>query len=716
MAFRKPMDEITSEERRSAKGISFGVVYGKSVQNLAIDMTGGDVQRAQELFDAFFEAFPGIKTWMEEKKISGRETGKVTNIFGGNIEVTDGRSNEGEIDRHSCLHEDTLIPTLDGRYLKIKDMVEGEHWVYCYNQLTNKVIANKVSKVWKTKEVNKLIKITLDNDKYLMCTEDHKILTLSGEYKEAQNLSINDSLMPFDLFKNYESEFMYDRYCIKHPNGSIELVHHMITDDVLKLNVPNKIHRHHIDFNKDNNLPDNIQLMDASEHHALHMTQTNKNRHMYPVWNENQSRAASIVVRNRLNKTGSVTGISDPEERSRIHKEKVWGMHRDNIIKSLQEGHNKESAKLNHSKASVNNLNTLEMRLNYAETIIKTLISDNLSWNSELEFDMNVCYHSSVLPYGKKYIKWLTKDYLISFEELVKTMNDRGLFSCEINEKELNRLKLLNDIDKCKVGWVQKEKLIEIYMNDIELICSWNCYQDFVNYSKLHPRKNNRIILDKIFSKNSNLFNHSIKNIETIELETPVSVYDLNIPEYHNVGLDCGIFVHNCNYPIQSSSSMVAGYSMYNLYDKLSSNGMPGTPVGFVHDALDYTANIDDMIDFIELALLTMEDELYKELGTPMKIDYEVGVNARQLCEISSYEKTDNGMDIVLSGFQNDVMDMIEKYSNHSKKYIVQDVEVLSEKESKTSWEELYTAKGAYNSDWGISQNKFTVNLKLVNA
>jgi hypothetical protein len=161
---------------------------------------------------------------------------------------------------------------------------------------------------------------------------------------------------------------------------------------------------------------------------------------------------------------------------------------------------------------------------------------------------------------------------------------------------------------------------------------------------------------------------------------------------------------------------MVAGYSMYNLYDKLSSNGMPGTPVGFVHDALDYTANIDDMIDFIELALLTMEDELYKELGTPMKIDYEVGVNARQLCEISSYEKTDNGMDIVLSGFQNDVMDMIEKYSNHSKKYIVQDVEVLSEKESKTSWEELYTAKGAYNSDWGISQNKFTVNLKLVNA
>ena len=152
---------------------------------------------------------------------------------------------------------------------------------------------------------------------------------------------------------------------------------------------------------------------------------------------------------------------------------------------------------------------------------------------------------------------------------------------------------------------------------------------------------------------------------------------------------------HSVNYGIQSSSSMVAGYSIYNLYDKLTQKGIPGTPVGFVHDALDYTANIDDMITFIELALETMEDELYKELGTPMKIDYEVGVNARQLCEISSYEKTDSGLDIVLSGFQNDVMDMIEKYSNHSKKYIVQDVEVLSEKESKTSWEELYTAKGA---------------------
>ena len=66
-AFGKPENEITSDERKAAKGITFGLLYGKSVESMAIDITGGDVEKAQHLFDLYFDAFPEIKTWINER-------------------------------------------------------------------------------------------------------------------------------------------------------------------------------------------------------------------------------------------------------------------------------------------------------------------------------------------------------------------------------------------------------------------------------------------------------------------------------------------------------------------------------------------------------------------------------------------------------------------------------------------------------------------------
>ena len=90
LAFNLEYDKVSSEQRRSAKAIVFGLLYGKSVASLAMDVSGGDVNKAQELMDVFFKAFPKIKDWMKTKYEEIDKHPYVTNAFGAilNVDVT----------------------------------------------------------------------------------------------------------------------------------------------------------------------------------------------------------------------------------------------------------------------------------------------------------------------------------------------------------------------------------------------------------------------------------------------------------------------------------------------------------------------------------------------------------------------------------------------------------------------------------------------------
>lgn len=86
-AFQIPYDDVSKEQRRFAKTIGFSIIYGKSVENVAIDITGGDVARAQGLFDSFYNAFPRIKVWMQSKRDEVDTYGYVTTILGNKLAV-----------------------------------------------------------------------------------------------------------------------------------------------------------------------------------------------------------------------------------------------------------------------------------------------------------------------------------------------------------------------------------------------------------------------------------------------------------------------------------------------------------------------------------------------------------------------------------------------------------------------------------------------------
>ncbi len=79
--FATPLDAVSADQRRSAKAINFGLMYGMSAFGLArqLGISRGD---AQKYMDLYFERYPGVKRYMEETRRQAREAGFVETVFG----------------------------------------------------------------------------------------------------------------------------------------------------------------------------------------------------------------------------------------------------------------------------------------------------------------------------------------------------------------------------------------------------------------------------------------------------------------------------------------------------------------------------------------------------------------------------------------------------------------------------------------------------------
>ena len=79
--FGRSLDEVSADERRSAKAINFGLMYGMTAFGLAkqLDIGRGE---AQDYVDLYFERYPGVKAFMDGIRETAREQGYVETVFG----------------------------------------------------------------------------------------------------------------------------------------------------------------------------------------------------------------------------------------------------------------------------------------------------------------------------------------------------------------------------------------------------------------------------------------------------------------------------------------------------------------------------------------------------------------------------------------------------------------------------------------------------------
>ncbi len=79
--FHVPFEEVTPLQRRNAKAVNFGIVYGISSFGLSQDLSISKTE-AKEYIDRYFETYPGIKTFLDELVAKAKEDGYVTTMYG----------------------------------------------------------------------------------------------------------------------------------------------------------------------------------------------------------------------------------------------------------------------------------------------------------------------------------------------------------------------------------------------------------------------------------------------------------------------------------------------------------------------------------------------------------------------------------------------------------------------------------------------------------
>ncbi|MCM2312276.1 MAG: DNA polymerase, partial [Steroidobacteraceae bacterium] len=86
---------VSADQRRAAKAINFGLIYGMSAFGLARQL-GIDRGAAQRYVDLYFERYPGVKRYMDDTRGMAREQGFVETVFGRRLYLPDIRSrNQG---------------------------------------------------------------------------------------------------------------------------------------------------------------------------------------------------------------------------------------------------------------------------------------------------------------------------------------------------------------------------------------------------------------------------------------------------------------------------------------------------------------------------------------------------------------------------------------------------------------------------------------------
>ncbi len=79
--FGVPLDEVENEQRRAAKAINFGLIYGMSAFGLAKQLNIGRFE-AQDYVDLYFARYPGVKAYMDATREAARSQGYVETVFG----------------------------------------------------------------------------------------------------------------------------------------------------------------------------------------------------------------------------------------------------------------------------------------------------------------------------------------------------------------------------------------------------------------------------------------------------------------------------------------------------------------------------------------------------------------------------------------------------------------------------------------------------------
>lgn len=126
--FGVELQDVTPEQRRRAKAINFGLIYGMSAFGLA-NQLGIGRQEAQQYVDRYFDRYPGVRTYMDQTQALADEKGYVETLFGRRLYLPDIRAGNAVLRR--AAQRTAINAPMQGTAADIikRAMIDIDHWL-----------------------------------------------------------------------------------------------------------------------------------------------------------------------------------------------------------------------------------------------------------------------------------------------------------------------------------------------------------------------------------------------------------------------------------------------------------------------------------------------------------------------------------------------------------------------------------------------------------
>lgn len=126
--FGVALDEVSADQRRSAKAINFGLIYGMSAFGLAnqLNISRGE---AAKYVDRYFEKYPGVRKYMDETQALADEKGYVETLFGRRLYLPDIHAGNGML--RKAAQRTAINAPMQGTAADIikRAMIDIDHWL-----------------------------------------------------------------------------------------------------------------------------------------------------------------------------------------------------------------------------------------------------------------------------------------------------------------------------------------------------------------------------------------------------------------------------------------------------------------------------------------------------------------------------------------------------------------------------------------------------------